>query len=431
MAKKISRRGFCKGMGAVALTTAMTGPTALVRNAHAQRKTVTILVNSHFVPQFNQELQRQVTEWSKARGVDARLDSIAEREIPAKLAVQAESQTGHDIVVLRWMEPAVHQTSLVAMDDLAQELERSLGAWPDMAKYLWRIRGHWAALPWRYDSGLLNINTDHWRTIGLDADAVGNLTWDGFIEAAGKLHAQGTPGGAAISEAYKSNHFCFPLMWSYGAKALDDKGNITINSRETAAAIEVAKRLYKVMPPDVLAWDETVNNRGMMAGTLSWTINSPSILAVAKRDKLPTADKLDLASMPAGPAGRFRSASCYSIGIWNFSSNVSTVKDLLRYLMQKDNFHRQVDASGGYNQPFLSGHRGAPIYLREKALRHYEPPKETVYAWSWPAPSSPATQVSMTLFIIPTMFAKALSGELSTEKAMAWAERQLVRIYRG
>jgi hypothetical protein len=37
----------------------------------------------------------------------------------------------------------------------------------------------------------------------------------------------------------------------------------------------------------------------------------------------------------------------------------------------------------------------------------------------------------ISLFIIPTMFSKALSGEMTTEKAIAWAERQVTRIYRG
>ena len=60
MKKKISRREFCKIAGAGLLATA--GPTILVRNAPAQRKTVTMLFNSHFVPQFDQELQRQVSE---------------------------------------------------------------------------------------------------------------------------------------------------------------------------------------------------------------------------------------------------------------------------------------------------------------------------------------------------------------------------------
>ncbi len=428
--KKISRRGFCKIAGAGFLGAAA-GAATWGRPASAQQKTITMLFNSHFVPQFDQELQRQVAEWGKMRGVEARVDLMREQDLGAKLAAEAESRTGHDIVVLRWMEAAVHQHSLVSMDDVVQDLERSLGGYSDTAKYLWQIRGRWIALPYRYDSGVANINTEHWARIGMDADAVGNLTWDQFAEAAAKLQANNTPIGVAISEAFDSVHFCYVLLWSHGAKAVDAKGNITINSPETAAAIEMAKRLYKFMPQDVLAWDEASNNRALMAGTCAWSINPPSIWAVAKRDKLPVADKLDHVALPAGPAGRFRTASCYSVGIWNFSPNVDLAKDLLRYLLQRENFLKQVEASGGYNQPFLPGHRGAPIYQRERALRHYEPAKETVLAWGWPAPASAATGISITLFILPNMFAKAVSGELTTEKAMAWAERQLTRIYRS
>jgi ABC-type glycerol-3-phosphate transport system substrate-binding protein len=244
MGQKISRRGFCKAVAGGTLGTAMAASTTWVRSASAQRKTVTMLFNSHFVPQFDQELQRQAAEWGNMRGVDARVDLMREQDLGAKLAAEAEARTGHDIVVLRWMEAAVHQHSLVAMDDVVGDLERSLGAYSETARYLWHIRGRWVSLPYRYDSGVANINTEHWARIGLDAEAVGNLTWDQFAEAAAKLHANKTPIGVAISEAFDSVHFCYVLLWSHGAKAVDAQGNIVINSKETAAAIEMAKRLF-------------------------------------------------------------------------------------------------------------------------------------------------------------------------------------------
>lgn len=75
------------------------------------------------------------------------------------------------------------------------------------------------------------------------------------------------------------------------------------------------------------------------------------------------------------------------------------------------------------------GNRTSKIWIREKALRHYEPPKEPVHVSGYPAPPSAATQIALTLYIIPNMFAKAITGEMSTSKAIEWAEKQLKRIY--
>jgi hypothetical protein len=54
-----------------------------------------------------------------------------------------------------------------------------------------------------------------------------------------------------------------------------------------------------------------------------------------------------------GPEGRFRSASTLALGVWKFSRNVELAKDLIRHLLSPANYARQVEASMGYNQPFL------------------------------------------------------------------------------
>jgi ABC-type glycerol-3-phosphate transport system substrate-binding protein len=191
------------------------------------------------------------------------------------------------------------------------------------------------------------------------------------------------------------------------------------------------KKLAKFMPEDIMAWDDSSNNRFMLSGAGSWSPNGPSVWAVAKKDNMPIQAKIDHVPMPAGPAGRFRNALPICLGVWKFSPNINLAKDLIRYLLKKENFEKQAEASWGYNLPLLVGNRTAKVWTREKALRYYEPPKEPVYVSGYPAPPSPATQIALNLYIIPTMFAKAVSGETSTAKAIEWAEKQLKRIYAG
>lgn len=424
-----SRRQFLKtsvATGAlVGLGTSLLAP-GLVR---AQKRAVTMLQWSHFVPTFNPELQRQVEEWGRLRGVEARVDFIAHRDLPAKLAAEAEARTGHDIVQLRFFDGALHRANLASVGDVAGELERTAGPWLDIAKYVGLVGGEWVGIPWYYYSTIATINAAHWAKIGLNPDAVARFTWDELLEAAGKLHANKMPVGMAISETSDANDNAFSILWSFGAAMADAKGNVTINSPETAEAIEYVKKLAKVMPQDVLAWDDASNNRFMLSGTGSWTPNAPSIWAVAKKDKMPIEAKIDHVPMPAGPKGRFRNALPTSLGIWKFSPNIDLAKDLLGFLCARDNFAKQAEASWGYNKPLLPGNRTSQIWARERALRHYEPPKEAVYVSGYPAPASPATQIALTLFILPVMFAKAVTGEATTAKAIEWAERQLKRIY--
>lgn len=426
---KLTRREFVKSAGMATLAVMASNSILKPKKAHAQKKTISVLHWSHFVPPFNPELQRQVEEWGKLRGVEARVDFIAVRDAAAKLAAEAEARKGHDVVQLRFFDGALHRANLVPLDDIAKELEKSAGPWLDIAKYAGFISGEWTVIPWYYYNIPANINKKYWSKLGMTSDDVAKLTWDGLLEVAPKLQANNTPIGMAISECSDANDNLFTLLWSFGAQMADAKGNVTINSSETAKAIEYAKKLAKFMPHDILAWDDASNNRFMLSGTGSWTPNAPSIWAVAKKDKMPIQDDIDHVPMPAGPAGRFRNALPISLGIWKFSPNIDLAKDLIRFLLKKENFEKQVEASWGYNLPLLVGNRTSTIWKREKALRHYEPPKEPVYVSGYPAPPSAATQIALTLYIIPNMFAKAITGELSTPKAIEWAEKQLKRIY--
>lgn len=429
--KVITRREFLKAAG-VAGAAAIAGRYSfLVRPAHAApTRTVTMMHWSHFVPAYNPELERQVTEWAAKKGVSARVDFIAYRDIPAKLAAEAESRTGHDIVQLRVFDAALYRRHLVPLDDVAQALEGESGPWLPLARYLAFLENRWYAIPWYYWSFPATINTEHWSRIGMGSANVAALDWNTFLEAAERLHRQGTPVGMAISQTFDANDALYPLLWSFGGRTVDEKGNVVIDSGETAAAVEYAKRLFRFMPREVLGWDDAANNRFILAGVGSWTPNAPSIWAVAKLQNLPIADKIDHVPMPRGPKGRFRSASTLALGIWRFSQNVELAKDLIRHLLRPENYARQVEASMGYNQPFLRKFSQNPYWRNQPVLRFYEPAREQLTVPGWPGPAGEGAQLVYTAFIVPLMFAKAVTGEMSTAEAIRWADRELRARYR-
>ncbi len=430
--KVVTRRELLKVAGALGGAAVLGGYSFLVRPARgAPAQTVSIMHWSHFVPAYNPELERQVATWAAQRGVAARVDFIAYRDIPARLAAEAEARRGHDIVQLRVFDTALYRRHLVPLDDVAEALERESGPWLSLARYLAFLDNRWYGIPWYYWSFPATINTEHWGRIGMGSANVAALDWSGFLEAAERLHRLGAPVGMAISQTFDANDALYPLLWSFGARTVDERGNVVIDSAETAAAVEYAKRLFRFMPREVLGWDDAANNRFMLAGAGSWTPNAPSIWAVAKLQRLPIAEKIDHVPMPRGPKGRFRSASTLALGIWRFSPNVELAKDLIRFLLRPENYGRQVEASMGYNQPFLRRLREHPYWRGERVLRFYEPSREQLAVPGWPGPAGEAAQLVYTAFVIPVMFAKAVTGEMSTAEVIRWADRELRARYRA
>lgn len=90
----VTRRDLLRYAGAAAAS-------FVVRSSEAAgAPTVTMLYWNHFVPSFIPLLNRQVEQWARSRGVNARVDYISLPDMPARLAAEAQARTGHDIIQL-------------------------------------------------------------------------------------------------------------------------------------------------------------------------------------------------------------------------------------------------------------------------------------------------------------------------------------------
>jgi len=391
---------------------------------------ITFLCNSHFVPAWEQEIQKQLEAWGKQKGVATRADWVATAEFNAKLVAEAETRAGHDIVVIRNYDAALYKDSLIDMDAMANELGNQYGGWLPFGKETSFFDGHWKAIPIYHQSFPAVYRMDLLQEIGVTREQVHKMNWDQFLEAAKKLHAKGKPVGFAISQTNDSDLILYPILWSFGASTVDRNGRVAINSPETAKAIEYVKELAKYMPREVLGWDDASNNRFIMSGQGALTFNPPSIWRLAQKEVPDIAKLLDHAPVPAGPAGRFRSTGSYYLATWKFKAS-PLATDLIRFLMGRENQRAQVEASGGYNQPFLKEYTTFPIWKTEIPLNAYEPVSENLQLQGWPGPSekAAAAQKAWVMHIIPVMFGKAITGT-STQDAMRWAEEELKQLYR-
>ncbi len=422
--KAINRRDFLLGVGAAAASTFI-----FKGSSRAAAPTVTMLVDQHFVPTRDPELKRQVGEWAKSRGVNARLDLIDLRRIPSVIAAEVEARKGHDIANMFNFSAALHKQNLVDMDDVAEELGSQYGPWLEGARTVVTADGHWKAIPWQFQSLLANINVDNWKKIGMTTEDAMQLDWNGLLEKAKELNKIGHPIGLVIAEDMDTYSSIYSLLLSFGGRPVDENNKIVIDSPETRKALEYARDLFPYMPREMLGWDGGGNNRFLLSGIGSWTPNPPSIWAVAKLKKLPVAEKIDHIPMPAGPAGRYRMADFNNLGIWKFSPNIDLAKDLVKFLMSKGQLDKQIEAAMGYNQPTLGAYDNLTVWKEQHALRYYHPPAETTVHQLWPGRPSAALQITYNLMVLPLMFIKAVTNELTIDDSMKWAEKQLKRIY--
>jgi Bacterial extracellular solute-binding protein len=417
-----------------------------VRDSYAAG-TLTLGVWDHWVPGANNAFAALCGEWGTKNNVEVRIDFITSQGEKDKLTAAAEAQagTGHDVMSLRDWSVRTYAELLEPLDGIAAELIKQYGPISPVAEYLARIKGAWRGVPAASGSQVkpccsrLDLYKEY-AGIDLrelfpadeskwDSGKIDSWTWDTYLAAAEKLFKAGYPLGLPMGQTSDSVDWVGALFNAYGVVMVDANDNIKINSDETRAVLEFAKKLAAALPPDVYAWDDAGNNRWLISGKGSGIMNPPSAWAVAKRDNPKVAENCWTHPMPRGPKGRFVGQLPQFYGLWSFSKNKSAAKELLLHLSQKPQVARLVEASFGFDLPSFRSMYDLDTW------KTVEPPIGTVYGYppradeetsiaGAPARSEVGAQI-YNQAINTVMVAKFTQGGEKLEAVVKWAENEL------
>ena len=401
----------------------------------------------HWVPGANKAFAALCNEWGTKNNVEVRIDFITSQGEKDKLTAAAEAQagTGHDIMSHRDWNIRVHAELLEPLDEIAAALIQQYGTISPVAEYLAKIKGAWRGVPAASGSQIkpccsrFDLYKEH-TGIDLrevfpadeskwDSAKVDGWNWDAYLAAAEKLFKAGYPVGLPMGQTSDSVDWVGALFNAYGVVMVDAKDNIKINSDETRAVLEYAKKLMAVIPPDVYAWDDAGNNRWLISGKGSGIMNPPSAWAVAKRDNPKVAENCWTHPMPRGPKGRFVGQLPQFYGLWSFSKNKAAAKDLLLFISQKPQVARLVEASFGFDLPSFRSMYDLDTW------KTVGPPVGTVYGYppradeqtsiaGAPARSEVGAQI-YNQAINTVMVAKFTQGGEKLDAVIKWAENEL------
>ncbi|HSB68604.1 MAG TPA: extracellular solute-binding protein [Candidatus Methylomirabilis sp.] len=404
----------------------------------------------HWVPAGNAMMKKQVEGWATKNKVDVSIDfitSVGNKNL-LTIAAEAQAKTGHDIQAFPTWEVRNNAQNLEPVDDVVGALENKYGKINPVCEYLATIKGHWLAVPsssgTQYKPTCARIS--FFKEHGLDVRAMyparpertalsDQWTWDTMLTYAEPAQKANMAFALGLSQYTDSVDWVGALFASFGAELVDAKGNVSVKSDAVKQALEYMTKLAKFLPGDVFSYDAS-NNRALISGKTALIFNPPSAWAVAKRDNRPVAADCWTFPNPAGPKGRFVPYLPYFWGIWSFSPNKSAAKDLLTFLMQREQVEQRANVVDGYDiPPFLS-------MSDFKIWSDVEPPVGTVYNYpirpvhnvtpsiaAYPAPPEVAVQI-YNRGTMTTMVAKMAHGQ-TMDQVLAWAQNELEGFARG
>jgi ABC-type glycerol-3-phosphate transport system substrate-binding protein len=445
----VSRRKFIR-RAALATTAAVAAP--YMRTSYSAGR-LTLGVWDHWVPGANDVLTAICNEWGEKNHVEVHIDFITSVGDKDMLTASAEAQarTGHDINQHRSWQVAVHRDVLEPMDDIIEALVKEHGPIATISEYLAKHNGKWRGVPtisgsqikpccsrldlYKQYCGLDLTKIFPAEEAKRDKALVDGWNWDLYLATAEKLSKAGYPVGLPMGQTSDAIDWVGALFRSYGAVFIDAKDDIKLDSAETRAALDYARRLMAFNPPDVYAWDDAGNNKWLISGKGAGIMNPPSAWSVAKRDNLKVAEQCWTHDMPRGPKGRFAPYLPWFYGVWSFGQNKTAAKELVKYMVDKPQAKRLVQVSNGYDLPAFKS------YYDFDTWKTVEPPLGTVYNYpprgdeelsiaGYPARPDVAAQL-YNQSLQTVMIAKVAQGGEKIDDVIKWAAGECEGYLRG
>jgi ABC-type glycerol-3-phosphate transport system substrate-binding protein len=454
LAKKVTRREFVRtgalvSAGAVSLPTILSACATFGGGGSPSPKgprSLKILQWSHFVPAYDKWFDPWVQAWGQKNNVTVSVDHINYADIPTRTASEINAGSGHDLIL--WIvPPSQYEQSVVDMGDVVREVEKRYGGQYDFAK-LTNFNPHtnrYFGFTYSFAPDPGDFRKSLFQTVGM---ADGPKSWNDMLQATTQIKAStkgAVRGGIGLSPEPDSNMAARALIWSYGGSVQDKDSNVTINSDAVVEAVDFMARLFKQAETnEVFSWNAASNNQGLVAGSLSYILNSISAYRTAQATKPDVAKDIFFTKALEGKSGVKPLASEHVIQTYiipKFSKNVDAAKEFCLYLADhasdfvyqsklyefpvnpKTNAQDKLYSQGGWldNDPFGSDPATKLQVLKDAT------------DWSvnvgYPGSANPAIGEIFDKGILPAMMAAAARGQRTPKDAVADAEQQVKAIY--
>jgi multiple sugar transport system substrate-binding protein len=427
-----ARRNFLKGSGSLAIAGALPGA---VRPAHAASKVLRIMQWNHFVPVFDDWFNNTfIKEWGAKNDTEVIVTNVAMTSVEARAAAEIKKGNGHDICMFL-SPPASYEDHVIDHKEIYAECERRFGKPLDIAiKSTYNpVTKKYFGFSDAYVPDPVNYRKDLWDDIGVVPSS-----WDAIRDGGRKIRQKhGIPVGIGMANELDSNMAMRSILTAFGGAEQTSDGRPNLKTKGTLEALKYAKALYEdCMAEEIFTWDASSNNRQMLAGKGSLTLNAISVTRTGENEKIAVADRIHLLAPAKGPIanlGTMHLMNAYVI--WKFSKNISGAKQFLVDLAAES--RNAFLASRFYNFPTF------PQLVPDLAALIGNDPKampvdkykvmQNAATWTvnvgYPGYANAASDEIFSTWLIPKMFADVASGKLAADAAVDQYAGQVASIY--
>jgi multiple sugar transport system substrate-binding protein len=400
---------------------------------------ISLLQWSHFVPAYDVWFDEYAAGWGEENNVGVTVDHISFTELFSSLAAEIDAGEGHTIVELLFSPAAFIEGlhDLTDINEMAVELHGERVGTCEATSYL-PIADTYYAYTHGYVPDPGDYDIELWTEAGYPD---GPSSYDELYEGGKAIfESTGIPVGIGISPELDSRLANRAVIWSFGGSIQDENENVVLNSEETIAAVEyLAKLQNEAMTDEVFGWTAASNNQALIAGEVSYILNSNSAYRSLQKIDADAAANVGFTSALEGPAGALASShvwQIYVIPAYVEGDELAAAKQFI--LDHTANYGDVTYNSELYNFPcHPSTAPELDSWLEVDPFDSVPANKfevlKTVNDWSvhlgYPGVTNPAISQVFSESIIPNMVARVALGELTAEESVAQATERVEEIF--
>ena len=426
-----TRRDFLEFAGGAAVLSPFF---SFAERAVASQPTLKIAKWAHFVPEFDAWFEAWASEWGRQHDLQVSVDEIPVERVYARAQAETSAGEGHDVFIFPW-PPAEFQQYAIDHSDAYLRAASKYGAVPQIAyksTFNFKTRKYFAVADSWIPTPLLYFE-DFWQQANM---SYGPLAYTSLHSGGQRVRDKiGIPCGLALTSNLEGNITCHTILYAFGGTITNRKGEARIDAR-TTAALDFAKSLYRdAGTRDEISWRPGGNLQSMLSRKVSCTMGNISLLRRAEKQSRELARKIRIQPPLLGSYGVTafpHITNCSTV--WEFSKNQVAAQQFVADMI--DQSKTAFEKSQGCNFPTYQ--KTLPDLLpRLENDDKADPPskyKELKDALHWtpnlgaPGLVTPVWMETFNTFVIPRMFQRAVTGELSVLDAARVAETEIKQI---
>jgi multiple sugar transport system substrate-binding protein len=398
--------------------------------------TLRVLRPAKFVDPDEVFFRANTKKFTETTGIDVRVDFVSWEDLRPQTAVTANTGAGPDIIIGFSADPQIYASKLVNVSDVANYLAAKYGGWFQLAQIYGTKQGtkDWLSIPMGGSTGPAVYRISWLKEAGYDK-VPDDLNQ--FLTMCQKLKQTGHPAGFALGHAVgDANGFANWLLWTHGASLTDTQGKVSLDSKETIAALNYAKELYPHLISGTLSWNDASNNKAYIAGDISLTFNGVSIYFACKNSPDPKVQAVGADTThqlaPRGLSPRTpSSALVVNAMLFQHSKYPNAAKEYLRFMMEKEQYGPWLAGCLGYWSNSLKSYSKMGFWDADPKLKPYASGMDTPYYDGYKGPISASTSAVSANYTLVDMFASVATGNATPEAAVKLAARQAARYLKG